>query len=167
MDDIENIDLSGNINNLGRCFTDLSDCIKIVDKKLEPIEVVLSDYFKDIKRNLIPESKYKYIILSIHIIHFTWVILVFLFGLFFPPKLQIYLAIYYFLIIVSWFIFGKCFLIILTNVIGNTDIDFLFPLKFKTFYIFTFCLIITSLLFYIFPKISFFNILQIINKYIC
>ena len=141
---------------------------KIANKglnKLEPLEKVIGKYLIDFKKNLIPEnSKYKYLIAAIHIIHFIGVFCLVTFGLFMPPKLQIYIFFIYLFIILSWIFFDRCILIILTNYIGNTDHDFLFPFRYKTFYFGTFYLMTISLTFYFFPKLSFFNILKLLDR---
>lgn len=132
---------------------------------LEPIEDYLSIYFKEFKKNIMPKySKYKYIICFIHIIHIIFVIFFILFGIFIPAKYQIYVAFIYSIIMLTWIIYGRCILIILTNYLGDTDIDYLFPFKWTTMYITCISLIFISLLFYIFPILSPFNFLLFLNN---
>lgn len=138
---------------------------KDVNQLLEPIEDYLNKYFNEIKKNMLPiNSQYKYIIFLIHIIHIVFVIFFILFGLFVPPKLQIYIILVYVIVMLSWIIYGRCVLVILTNYLGDTDLDYLFPFKWETMYIICLFLILISLLFYIFPFISPFNILVYLNN---
>lgn len=138
---------------------------KDVNQLLEPIEDYLNRYFNEIKKNMLPiNSQYKYIIFLIHIIHIVFVIFFILFGLFLPPKLQIYIILVYVIVMLSWIIYGRCVLVILTNYLGDTDLDYLFPFKWETMYIICLFLILISLLFYIFPFISPFNILVYLNN---
>jgi hypothetical protein len=136
-----------------------------INPLLEPIEDYLDKYFKEIKKNILPvHSKYKNIIFCIHIIHVVIVVFFILFGLFLPPRLQIYVVLIYTIIMLSWVVYGRCILVILTNYLGGTDLDYLFPFKWETMYIVCSILILISLLFYIFPYISPFNILLYLHN---
>ena len=88
-----------------------------------------------------------------------------LFGFFMPPRLQLYVAMFYILIIITWIIFGKCVLVMLTNYIGGTNNDYLFPFRWKTLYLGCSTLIFLSLIFYIIPNISPFNLLLVLDNY--
>lgn len=133
---------------------------------LEPLEDYLGMYIKEFQKNIIPEhTKYKYIVCLIHILHIIGVIVFILFGFFMPPRLQIYVALSYLTILVSWNIFGNCVLVSLTNYIGGTKDDYLFPFRWSTMYFGCIILIIFSLIFYIIPIISPFNLLRLLDVY--
>lgn len=133
---------------------------------LEPLEDYLKIYIEEVKKNILPnDSKYKYIICLIHIIHIIGVLMFILFGFFMPPRLQLYVAMFYILTIITWIIFGKCVLVMLTNYIGGTDNDYLFPFRWKTLYLGCSTLIFLSLIFYIIPNISPFNLLLVLDNY--
>ena len=133
---------------------------------LEPLEDYLRIYINEFQKNIIPQnSKYKYIVCVIHTLHIIGVILFVLFGFFIPPRLQIYIALFYLTVLLSWFIFGKCILVILTNYIGGTHDDYLVPLRSKTMYLTTAILIFISLIFNNIPFISPFNLLILLDKY--
>lgn len=133
---------------------------------LEPLEDYLKIYIEEVKKNILPnDSKYKYIICLIHIIHIIGVLMFILFGFFMPPRLQLYVAMFYILTIITWIIFGKCVLVMLTNYIGGTNNDYLFPFRWKTLYLGCSTLIFLSLIFYIIPNISPFNLLLVLDNY--
>ena len=138
---------------------------------LEPIEDYMKHYIKMFIANIFPQNldtshqKYKYLICIIHIIHIIVILFVVFFGFFLPYQLQIYLSIFYCFIMISWIIFGRCVLVILTNYLGGTDDDYLFPFRWQTMYFMCSILTIISLIFFMFPVITPFNILMIINNY--
>ena len=138
---------------------------------LEPIEDYMKHYIDMFIQNIFPQNldkshqKYKYLICIIHILHIIGTLLIILFGFFIPSQLQIYLAIFYCFIMVSWIIFGRCILVILTNYLGGTDDDYLFPFRWQTMFSMCSILTIISLLFFTFPIITPFNILIIIDQY--
>lgn len=138
---------------------------------LEPIEDYMKHYIDMFIQNIFPQNldkshqKYKYLIYIIHIFHIIGTLLIILFGFFLPSQLQIYLAIFYCFIMVSWVIFGRCILVILTNYLGGTDDDYLFPFRWQTMFSMCSILTIISLLFFTFPIITPFNILIVIDKY--
>ena len=148
-----------------------NDLEKDLSPILEPIEDYLKHYIKLFAKNILPQNldepykKYKYLICIIHILHIIGVSFIVLFGFFLPHQFQIYIAIFYCFIMVSWIIFGRCILVILTNYLGGTDNDFLFPFRWKTIFIICSFLIVISFLFYSFPIITPFNILTVIDKY--
>ena len=146
-------------------INNLSAHNKNINPLLIPVEDYFEKYFQEIKKNILPkDSKYKNIICCIHIIHIIIVIFFILFGLFLPPRLQIYVVLIYTIIMLSWIVYGRCVLVILTNYLGETDLDYLFPFKWETMYIVCSILILLSLLFYIFPYISPFNILLYLHN---
>lgn len=132
---------------------------------LKPLDDTLKEYFELMKKNLLPKnSKYKHIVATIHIIHIVGVSLFVIFGLLLPPRLQIYVIAAYVLLLLSWIVFGKCVLIILTNWIGDTDYDFFFPFNQHTLYVIVILLCFISLVFYLVPNVSIFNILMCLDK---
>ncbi len=139
---------------------------KNLQNVLEPIEDYLGIYIEEFQKNIIPKhTKYKYIVCIIHILHIIGVFIFILFGFFMPPRLQIYIAIFYIIIMFSWNLFGKCILVSLTNYIGGTQDDFLFPFRWSTMYSSCIILIFISLLFYNLPIISPFNLLRLLDIY--
>jgi len=146
-----------------------------LEKDLSPILEPIEDYFKHyiqlFIKNILPQNlenpykKYKYLICLIHILHIIGIFLIISFGFFLPYQLQIYISIFYIFIMISWIIFGRCILIILTNYLGGTNDDYLFPFRWQTMFTICIFLAIISFIFYLFPIITPFNILMIINNY--
>ena len=138
---------------------------------LEPIEDYMKLYIDAFRKNILPQNldkphqKYKYLICIIHILHIIGTLLIIFFGFFLPSQLQIYIAMFYCFIMVSWIIFGRCVLVILTNYLGGTDDDYLFPFRWQTMFSMCSILTIISLIFFMFPIITPFNILIIIDEY--
>ena len=138
---------------------------------LEPIEDYMKHYINAFTTNILPQNldkphqKYKYLICIIHILHIIGTLLIIFFGFFLPSQLQIYIAIFYCFIMVSWIIFGRCVLVILTNYLGGTDDDYLFPFRWQTMFSMCSILTIISIIFFMFPTITPFNILIIIDQY--
>jgi len=138
---------------------------------LEPIEDYMKLYIDAFRNNILPQNldkphqKYKYLICIIHIIHIIGTLSIILFGFFLPSQLQIYIAIFYCFIMVSWIIFGRCVLVTLTNYLGGTDDDYLFPFRWQTMFTMCSILAIISLFFFMFPMITPFNLLIIIDQY--
>ena len=122
---------------------------------LEPIEDYMKHYVNMFIKNIFPQNldkpyqKYKYLICIIHILHIIGTLLIIFFGFFLPSQLQIYIAIFYCFIMVSWIIFGRCILVILTNYLGGTDDDYLFPFRWQTMFSMCSILTIISIIFFI------------------
>jgi hypothetical protein len=135
-----------------------------VNKKLNSLENLVRLYIDELKDNLLPSnSKYKYLILIINVLHLLVSFCLVLFSLVIPPKLQIYIVYIYISLIVTWYLFDNCLITHLTNWLGDTNIN-LFPFKIQTMYMFAFGGMSISLLFYLYPKISIFNLLVMLDR---
>ena len=140
-----------------------------IQKELSPVLQPLEDHLKDyiilFQKNLIPKhTKYRYLIGTIHIIHYIGVFLIVFCGFFLPPQIQIYIAIFYFLVMLTWLVFGRCILIILTNYIGGTNEEFAFPFKWQTMWLLSIIFSFIHLFFFYFPMLSPFHLLTILHN---
>lgn len=132
---------------------------------LKPLDEVIGIYYYELKRRIFPKnSKYKYFVYFLHFIHILFTILFVYVSLALPPKLQIYVVLWYIVVMSSWLIFGDCWFTILTNHIGGVKNLQLFPINIRKLYTIILVLTTISLLYYLFPKLSLFNFLMYMDK---
>ena len=137
----------------------------IEQNKLKPLDEVINDYYYELINRIYPKkSKYKYFVYGLHIFHILFTILFIYIGIALPPKLQIYVVLWYIFVMSSWLILGDCWFTIVTNHIAGVKNLQLFPINIRKLYSFILILTVISLFFYLCPSFSLYNFLVYIDK---
>lgn len=126
-------------------------------RNISNFESLLYSTLTELVRRVFPrDNKYRFIILAIHIVH----LLVGMFMislLFMPPFLQPLTICFYLVQILSWRICNGCFITIITNYLSDFDGAFLEDFDWDKMY---YGLIMLSVMFYMWPQISFYSIIR-------
>lgn len=95
--------------------------------KLPPFDLVLrmyiSKYFSKLNRHMFPNTKWKWLVFVIEVLHFIVSGLIFTAGLFLPPQYLPWNILIITLIIVLWQVFGYCFVTKCVSYLTNEDDD--------------------------------------------
>jgi hypothetical protein len=119
-------------------------------------ETSLNETIKHLVNRVFPKNnKYRYIILFFNIIHVLFGFMIAIL-LFISPRYQLYVSLFYSIVMASWRIFDGCLITIVTNYFSDFEGAFLENFNWDYMY---FILISISLYFYFVPKHSFFTLM--------
>jgi len=154
----------------------VQDSLYISGSNLPPFDLVLrcylNHYLKKLKRHMLPESRWKYLVMTVEVLHFLIGSGAFTLGLFLPPTYIPYNILLVSIVIIGWEALGYCFVTkLLSKLTGESDgitgdlnnddpgnSRFLIPFSETILKLYGALVVVLSLFFYLKPSWSPFSI---------
>jgi hypothetical protein len=153
--------------------------IHISKSHLPPIDLVvrcyLNHYLKKLKRHMLPESRWKYLVMTVEVLHFLIGSGAFTLGLLLPPTYIPFNILLVSVVIIGWQLLGYCFITkLISKLTGETDgftgdltttaqgqsNRFLIPFSETILKLYGALVIMLSLFFYLKPEWSPYNMIK-------
>ena len=161
------------IKNIENVKTD--NQIVISSNNLPPFDFVvrfyMNHYLTKLNRHILPESRWKYLVMFTEIVHFLVGFSSFTIGIFFPPEYLPYNILFISFVILGWQLLGYCFVTrIVSKLIDEDHLDsrceFLVPLSETALKLYGGFILCLSLFFTLKPQWAPFTLLKPIITYI-